>query len=109
MKSLMMIPLMGMSLAGVLTIGNTSPAAAETLVTCGPNGAAYIVNIVPAGCRLLAATSAPKHPPTNVVQESRLGFTFNAAKPGEALIAETTTNMAEVEESSPVSTSYALW
>ncbi|WP_299485431.1 hypothetical protein [Acaryochloris sp. IP29b_bin.137] len=57
------------------------PAHGGTLVTCGPNGAASIVKIVPAGCRHLSATSAPKHSPDNSVEESRLGFTFKAAAP----------------------------
>lgn len=56
-------------------------AYAETLVTCGPNGAASIVKVVPAGCRHLSATSAPNHSPTNPVKESRLGFTFKASAP----------------------------
>lgn len=56
-------------------------AHAGTLVTCGPNGAASIVKIVPAGCRHLSATSAPKHSPDNPVEESRLGFTFKASAP----------------------------
>lgn len=59
----------------------TPTAHAGTLVTCGPNGAASIVKIVPAGCRHLAATSAPKHSPDNPVEESRLGFTFQASAP----------------------------
>jgi hypothetical protein len=58
-----------------------TPAHAETLVTCGPNAAAFIVKIVPAGCRHLSATSAPGHSPENPVEESRLGFTFRASAP----------------------------
>jgi|GEM_PF-2772779 len=56
-------------------------AHAGTLVTCGPNGAASIVKVVPAGCRHLSATSAPNHSPANPVKESRLGFTFKASAP----------------------------
>lgn len=71
----------GGTLAGASMFGFSGPAHAGTLVTCGPNGAAYIVKVVPAGCRVLAATSAPTHPPDNAVEESRLGFTFNASAP----------------------------
>ena len=106
MKSWICTTLIGTSMASILVIGGTPRAAAETLVTCGPNGAAYIVEIVPAGCRLLAGTSAPKHNPVNTVKASRLGFTFNAAKPieekGQPVIAKT-------EKPDHTDTSIALW
>ncbi len=75
--------LVSSSVIGASLLGFAGEAAAEpsTLVTCGPNGAAYIVEVVPAGCRHLAATSAPKHSPDNAVQQARLGFTFNASAP----------------------------
>lgn len=70
---------LGVSMLG--SLGSfTSPASAKTLVTCGPNGAAYIVEIVPAGCRVLAANSPPQQA-GNSVEESRLGFYFNASAP----------------------------
>jgi hypothetical protein len=73
--------IIGSSLIGTSILGLSGSAMAETLVTCGPNGAAYIVKVVPAGCHHLSATSAPKHPPENAVQDSRLGFTFRASLP----------------------------
>lgn len=69
------------SLVSISALFSTTPAQAETLVTCGPNGAASIVKIVPAGCRHLAATSAPNSSPDNPVEESRLGFVFRAFVP----------------------------
>lgn len=69
------------SLASVSVLLSTTSAHAGTLVTCGPNGAASIVKIVPAGCRHLAATSAPNSSPDNPVEESRLGFVFRAFAP----------------------------
>jgi hypothetical protein len=58
----------------------SSPASARTLVTCGPHGAAYIVDIVPAGCRVLTAASPPMQA-GNAVEDSRLGFYFTASAP----------------------------
>ena len=106
MKSLTWITLIGASLASVLIIGGNTRVAAETLVTCGPNGAAYIVKIVPAGCHLLAATSAPKHNPINTVEESRLGFTFNATKPVED---KTQPVVAKTQDPTQEVVSTALW
>ncbi len=106
MKSLTLKALVGASLASALLVGGTTQVAAETLVTCGPNGAAYIVTIVPAGCRLLAATSAPKHSPVNTVEEARLGFTFNAAKPTEA---KNQSVIAKTQAPTQDAVSVALW
>nr|WP_238718544.1 hypothetical protein [Petrachloros mirabilis] len=77
------IALISSSLIGVSLLGFAGRATAEpsTLVTCGPNGAAYVVAVVPAGCRHLTATSAPRHSPDNTVQQARLGFTFSASAP----------------------------
>jgi hypothetical protein len=58
----------------------SSPASARTLVTCGPHGAAYITDIVPAGCRVLTAASPPLQA-GNTVENSRLGFYFTASTP----------------------------
>ncbi|MGR3279462.1 hypothetical protein ACSYAD_30820 [Acaryochloris marina NIES-2412] len=69
------------SLVSMSALLSTTSAHAGTLVTCGPNGAASIVKIVPAGCRHLAATSAPNSSPDNPVEESRLGFVFRAYVP----------------------------
>jgi hypothetical protein len=55
-------------------------ASAKTLVTCGPGGAAYIVDIVPAGCRVLSA-AAPPMQSGNAVEGSQLGFYFTASVP----------------------------
>lgn len=78
-KALLHTALIFGSLASASVLVQT--AHAGTLVTCGPNGAASIVKVVPAGCRHLSATSAPKHSPDNPVEESRLGFTFKASTP----------------------------
>ncbi|ABW27738.1 hypothetical protein [Acaryochloris marina] len=78
-KALLHTALIFGSLASASALAQT--AHAGTLVTCGPNGAASIVKVVPAGCRHLSATSAPKHSPDNPVEESRLGFTFKASAP----------------------------
>ncbi len=89
------VALVSGSLIGASVLGFAGTAAAEpsTLVTCGPNGAAYIVEIVPAGCRHLAGTSAPNHSPENTVAKSRLNFTFNAkatqSQPNETVAATT--------------------
>ncbi|MGF1601304.1 MAG: hypothetical protein ACFCU8_04670 [Thermosynechococcaceae cyanobacterium] len=80
-KALINSVMIGSSVLGTTILGLSGSVRAETLVTCGPNGAAYIVKVVPAGCRHLAATSAPKHSPDNAVEESRLGFTFRASSP----------------------------
>lgn len=77
-RRLMPFMILGASMLGVVGSGLNRPVSAKTLVTCGPNGAAYIVEIVPAGCRVLAANSPPKQA-GNEVTESRLGFTFNAS------------------------------
>ncbi len=88
-----LIPLMllGASMVGVVGMGLNQPASAKTIVTCGPKGAAQIVEIVPAGCRVLAANSPPKQA-GNAVAGSRLGFTFNASNssgsPAQQTIAE---------------------
>ncbi|KAI9134475.1 hypothetical protein [Acaryochloris sp. CCMEE 5410] len=86
-KALLHTALIFGSLASASALAQT--AHAGTLVTCGPNGAASIVKVVPAGCRHLSATSAPKHSPDNPVEESRLGFTFKASAP-------------EVQETQPI-------
>ena len=78
-KSLLPGMLMGTTVAGAAVLGLADPATAGTFVTCGPKGAARIVKVVPAGCRHLAATSAPKHSPDNTVKKTQLGFTFTAS------------------------------
>lgn len=80
-KGLLHTALICGSLVSASAVLQTPSAHAGTLVTCGPNGAAFIVKIVPAGCRHLAATSAPNSSPDNPVEESRLGFTFKASVP----------------------------
>ncbi len=65
---------------GSLGVVLSSPASARTLVTCGPHGAAYIVDIVPAGCRVLTAASPPLQA-GNTVENSRLGSYFTASTP----------------------------
>jgi hypothetical protein len=61
----------------------SSPASARTLVVCGPHGAAQIVDIVPAGCRVLSAASPPMQA-GNAVEKSRLNFYFTASTPSRA-------------------------
>ena len=80
-KGLLHTALICGSLVSMSALLSTTSARAGTLVTCGPNGAASIVKIVPAGCRHLAATSAPNSSPDNTVEESRLGFVFRAFVP----------------------------
>jgi hypothetical protein len=72
----------GLSLAiGLASAMTLSPSAsAKTLVVCGPKGAASIVDIVPAGCRVLSATSPPMQS-GNAVEGSQLGFYFTASAP----------------------------
>jgi hypothetical protein len=58
------------------TMLTLSPSAsAKTLVTCGPGGAAYIVDIVPAGCQS-----------GNAVEGSQLGFYFTASVPQQTAV-----------------------
>jgi len=78
-KALLHTALVFGSLASASALAQT--AHAGTLVACGPNSAPSIVKVVPAGCRHLSSTSAPKHSPENPVEESRLGFTFKASTP----------------------------
>lgn len=78
---------LGASTLGALGTDFHRSAVAETLVTCGPKGAAYIVEIVPAGCRVLAAASPPKQA-GNAVKGSQLGFYFNASVPSNPQRAE---------------------
>ncbi|WP_299412174.1 hypothetical protein [Acaryochloris sp. IP29b_bin.148] len=80
-KGLLPTALLFGSVVSTSALLQVAPAHAGTLVTCGPNGAASIVKIVPAGCRHLSATSAPKSSPDNPVKDSRLGFTFKASAP----------------------------
>lgn len=80
-KSLHHTALICGSIVGISALFSSTSAHAGTLVTCGPNGAASIVKIVPAGCRHLAATSAPNSSPDNPIEESRLGFVFRAFVP----------------------------
>lgn len=82
-KTLVSGCLLGSAVVSASVLGISSSAQAGTLVTCGPGGAARIVKVVPAGCRVLAATSAPKHAPDNKVEASKLGFTINASAPQE--------------------------
>ncbi|PZD74897.1 hypothetical protein C1752_01047 [Acaryochloris thomasi RCC1774] len=82
-KTLVSGCILGSTVIGAAVLGLSSSAQAGTLVTCGPGGAAYIVETVPAGCRHLSATSAPKHAPDNAVKASKLGFTFTASSPKE--------------------------
>ncbi len=77
-KTILPATLLSTGLFGAIAIGMPNAASARTIVTCGPNGAAAIVEVVPAGCRVLSAASPPKQA-GNVVQKSRLGFYFNAA------------------------------
>ncbi len=88
------------TLIGTSLVGLSGSAMAGTLVTCGPNGAASIVKVVPAGCRHLSATSAPKHAPENEVKESRLGFTFTASSPNQ----ETTKTVANQSQDQSIRT-----
>lgn len=83
------IPLVALGVSSLSVLGADfhRSAAAETLVTCGPKGAAQIVKIVPAGCRVLAAASPPKQA-GNAVERSQLGFYFNASVPANPQQAE---------------------
>lgn len=45
--------------ASILGLGLAPSATAKTLVTCGPGGAARIVEQVPPGCRVLVVNSPP--------------------------------------------------
>jgi hypothetical protein len=67
-------------LFGTMALSFSSSASAKTLVTCGSKGAAYIVDIVPAGCRVLIAASPPMQA-GNAVEGSQLGFYFTASVP----------------------------
>ena len=80
-QSLIPALLVSATVASFSVLSQIAPAAAGTLVVCGHNGAARIVEIVPAGCRHLSATSAPKHPPDNPITETKLNFTFTASTP----------------------------
>jgi hypothetical protein len=71
----------GLVSTAVLTLGPS--ASAKTLVVCGPKGAASIVDIVPAGCRVLSAASPPMQS-GNAVEGSQLGFYFMAAAPRQS-------------------------
>lgn len=106
-KTFTNLALISGSLLGVSVLGFADNAAAkpETLVTCGPNGAAYIVEVVPAGCRHLSATSAPNHSPDNRVVRSTLNFTFTASET-ESQSKDIVTTVPESEQAQvPV----ALW
>jgi hypothetical protein len=67
-------------LVGTMALTLSPSASAKTLVTCGSKGAAYIVDIVPAGCRVLSAASPPMQS-GNTVEGSQLGFYFTASAP----------------------------
>jgi Na+-transporting NADH:ubiquinone oxidoreductase subunit NqrB len=67
-------------LIGTMALTISPAASAKTLVTCGSKGAAYIVDIVPAGCRVLSAASPPMQS-GNAVEGSQLGFYFTASAP----------------------------
>lgn len=67
-------------LLGTVALTISPAASAKTLVTCGSKGAAYIVDIVPAGCRVLSAASPPMQS-GNAVEGSQLGFYFTASAP----------------------------
>lgn len=67
-------------LVGTVALTISPAASAKTLVTCGSKGAAYIVDIVPAGCRVLSAASPPMQS-GNAVEGSQLGFYFTASAP----------------------------
>ncbi len=71
---------LAIGLASAMTLTLSPSASAKTLVTCGPKGAAFIVDIVPAGCRVLSATSPPMQS-GNAVEGSQLGFYFTASIP----------------------------
>lgn len=43
----------------LFSIGLIHQASAKTLVVCGPNGAARVVEKVPAGCHVLKANTPP--------------------------------------------------
>ena len=67
-------------LLGTVALTASPSVSAKTLVTCGSKGAAYIVDIVPAGCRVLSAASPPMQS-GNAVEGSQLGFYFTASAP----------------------------
>ncbi|WP_404788638.1 hypothetical protein [Altericista sp. CCNU0014] len=67
-------------LLGALALTLSPAASAKTLVVCGPKGAASIVDIVPAGCRVLSVASPPMQA-GNTVEGSQLGFYFTASVP----------------------------
>jgi hypothetical protein len=80
-QSLIPALLVSATVASFSVLSQIAPAAAGTLIVCGHNGAARIVETVPSGCRHLSATSAPKHPPDNPITKTRLNFTFTASTP----------------------------
>jgi hypothetical protein len=73
------VGILGLLLGSGLGLVIALPASAKTLVACGPHGAVRIVEVVPAGCRVLSSASPPKQA-GNEVQASRLGFRFTATK-----------------------------
>jgi hypothetical protein len=77
--SLAVLPLAA-GLLGTMALTLSPSASAKTLVTCGSKGAAYIVDIVPAGCRVLSVASPPMQS-GNPVEGSQLGFYFTASAP----------------------------
>jgi hypothetical protein len=66
------------TILGSVGVVFSAPASARTLVVCGSHGAAQIVDIVPAGCRVLSAASPPMQA-GNAVEKSRLNFYFTAS------------------------------
>jgi hypothetical protein len=71
---------LAVGLLGTVALTLSPSASAKTLVTCGPKGAAVIVDIVPAGCRVLSVASPPMQS-GNAVEGSQLGFYFTASVP----------------------------
>jgi hypothetical protein len=71
---------LAIGLASAMTLTLSPSASAKTLVVCGPKGAASIVDIVPAGCRVLSVASPPMQS-GNAVEGSQLGFYFTASVP----------------------------
>lgn len=59
MKSIRLFIGAALIVAPLLSISLVSRANAKTLVVCGPNGAARVVDKVPTGCHVLKANTPP--------------------------------------------------
>jgi hypothetical protein len=73
-------------LASAITLAVSPSVSAKTLVVCGPKGASFIVDIVPAGCRVLSVASPPMQA-GNAVAGSALGSYFTASAPHRTVTA----------------------